>query len=61
VIGAAALLAAAVVAVVAFSAVAEAIRRARRGARRKDPGEPPQLSDEQDGELWQILRRDGEL
>jgi hypothetical protein len=47
-----------VIAALAFSAIAEAIRRMRRAA--LDLGEPPPLSDERDGEVVRVMRKDSE-
>ena len=47
-----------VVAVVLFSAIAEAIRRMRKAA--LDLGEPPPLSDERDDEVLRVIRKDSE-
>jgi hypothetical protein len=47
-----------VVAALAFSAIAEAIRRMRKSA--LDLGEPPPLSDERDDEVLRVMRKDSE-
>jgi hypothetical protein len=45
-------------AAVAFSAIAEAIRRMRKSA--LDLGEPPPLNDERDDEVLRVMRKDSE-
>jgi hypothetical protein len=47
-----------VIAVLAFSAIAEAIRRMRKAA--LDLGDPPPLSDERDDEVLRVMRKDSE-
>jgi hypothetical protein len=47
-----------VIAVLVFSAIAEAIRRMRKAA--LDLGEPPPLSDERDDEVLRVMRKDSE-
>jgi hypothetical protein len=45
-------------AALAFSAIAEAVRRMRRAT--LDLGEPPPLSDERDDEVLRVIRKDSE-
>jgi hypothetical protein len=47
-----------VIAALAFSAIAEAIRRMRKSA--LDLGEPPPLNDERDDEVLRVMRKDSE-
>jgi hypothetical protein len=47
-----------VIAALAFSAIAEAIRRMRKAT--LDLGEPPPLSDERDDEVLRVIRKDSE-
>jgi hypothetical protein len=56
--GACLVLAGIVVAALAFSAIAEAVRRMRRAA--LDLGDPPPLSDERDDEVLRVMRKDSE-
>jgi hypothetical protein len=47
-----------VIAALAFSAIAEAIRRMRKAA--LDLGDPPPLADERDDEVLRVIRKDSE-
>jgi hypothetical protein len=48
-----------VIAALALSAIAEAIRRMRKAT--LNLGEPPPLSDERDDEVLRVMRKEGEL